>query len=35
MSIELNGMAHIQITVDDFASYGRLSKRLLAAGDNR
>ena len=35
MSIEINGVAHIQLTVDDFASCARLSKRLLAAGDNR
>jgi len=34
MSIELNGVAYIQLTVDDFASCGRLSKRLLAAGGN-
>jgi hypothetical protein len=35
MSIELHGVARLQLTVDDFASHGRLSERLLAAGDDR
>ena len=34
MSIEINGVAHPQLTGDDFASCGRLSNRLLAAGGN-